>query len=91
MTTFRKALFAAALALGLPGTAVLADGATPPAASVYRDGAQDFAGALSRSIDSRTHDMDIQPNSHRFEQSFSDDNGKTWEPNFVAWLTRISP
>jgi hypothetical protein len=33
---------------------------------------------------------DIQPNSHRFEQSFSDDNGKTWEPNFVASLTRIS-
>lgn len=27
--------------------------------------------------------------SHRFEQSFSDDNGKTWQPNFVANLTRI--
>ena len=30
----------------------------------------------------------ITPNSHRFEQSFSDDGGKTWEPNFVATLTR---
>jgi hypothetical protein len=32
---------------------------------------------------------DIQPDSHRFEQSYSDDGGKTWEPNFVANLTRI--
>lgn len=31
---------------------------------------------------------DITPNSHRFEQSFSDDGGKTWEPNFIAVLTR---
>jgi hypothetical protein len=30
----------------------------------------------------------ISPNSHQFEQSFSDDGGKTWEPNFVATLTR---
>jgi len=33
---------------------------------------------------------DIKPDSHRFEQAYSDDNGKTWEPNFVATLTRIS-
>jgi hypothetical protein len=32
---------------------------------------------------------DIQPDSHRFEQSYSDDGGKTWEPNFVATLTRV--
>lgn len=31
---------------------------------------------------------DITPDSHRFEQSFSDDNGKTWEPNIIAMLTR---
>jgi hypothetical protein len=31
---------------------------------------------------------DITPTSHRFEQSFSDDGGKTWESNFVAKLTR---
>jgi hypothetical protein len=37
----------------------------------------------------RTVWSEIQPNSHHFEQSFSDDNGKTWEPNFVANLTRI--
>jgi hypothetical protein len=32
---------------------------------------------------------DITPNSHHVEQSFSDDGGKTWEPNFVAALTRL--
>lgn len=25
---------------------------------------------------------------HRFEQAFSEDGGKTWEPNFIATLTR---
>jgi len=34
---------------------------------------------------------DINPNSHHVEQSFSDDGGKTWEPNFVAALTREKP
>jgi hypothetical protein len=31
---------------------------------------------------------DITPTAHHFEQSFSDDGGKTWEPNFKATLTR---
>lgn len=31
----------------------------------------------------------ITPNSHQFEQSFSEDGGKTWEPNFRATLTRV--
>jgi hypothetical protein len=31
---------------------------------------------------------DITPTSHHFEQSFSDDGGKTWEVNFKATLTR---
>ncbi len=31
---------------------------------------------------------DITPTSHRFEQAFSNDGGRTWEPNFVATLTR---
>ena len=33
---------------------------------------------------------DITPNSYHFEQSFSDDGGKTWEPNWVATVTRES-
>ena len=31
---------------------------------------------------------DITPTSHQFEQAFSNDGGRTWEPNFVARLTR---
>ena len=32
---------------------------------------------------------DITPNSYRFEQSFSDDGGHTWEANWIAIDTRI--
>jgi hypothetical protein len=32
---------------------------------------------------------DITPTSARFEQSFSDDGGKTWELNWVAIDTRV--
>ncbi len=31
---------------------------------------------------------DITPTSHRFEQAFSADGGKTWEVNFIANLER---
>jgi hypothetical protein len=31
---------------------------------------------------------DIKPDSHRFEESYSDDGGKTWAPAFIANLTR---
>ena len=32
---------------------------------------------------------DITPTSVHFEQSFSDDGGKTWEPNWIAVDTRV--
>jgi hypothetical protein len=32
---------------------------------------------------------DITPNSCRFEQSFSDDGGQTWEVNWIAIDTRV--
>ena len=34
---------------------------------------------------------DITPDSCRFEQSFSDDGGKTWEVNWIAVDTRLKP
>jgi hypothetical protein len=34
---------------------------------------------------------DITPTSFRFEQSFSADGGKTWEPNWIAIFTREKP
>jgi hypothetical protein len=33
---------------------------------------------------------DITPNSCRFEQSFSEDGGKTWEVNWIAVDTRVN-
>lgn len=35
------------------------------------------------------HDFGITPAADRFERSFSGDGDKTWEPNFVASLTRV--
>jgi hypothetical protein len=34
---------------------------------------------------------DIKANTHRFEQDYSDDGGKTWEPNFIAEKTLENP
>jgi len=33
--------------------------------------------------------MDIKPDSARFEQTFSDDEGKTWETNWVMTFNRL--
>ena len=41
-----------------------------------------------RSILVRAVWSDIKPDSHHFEQSYSDDGGKTWAPSFIANLTR---
>jgi hypothetical protein len=32
---------------------------------------------------------DIKRDSHRVEEAFSTDGGKTWEANFIAYLTRL--
>jgi hypothetical protein len=42
-----------------------------------------------RMIQVRNVWTDITPNSCRFEQSFSDDGGKTWELNWIAVDTRV--
>jgi hypothetical protein len=43
----------------------------------------------NRTILVRNVFQDISANSYRFEQSFSDDGGKTWELNWIAIDTRI--
>jgi hypothetical protein len=59
-----------------------------------------FEGGIGTFYDQESYDgrmvlvrqkfMDITPSSYRFEQAFSGDGGTSWEPNFVANLTRIS-
>ncbi len=64
---------------------------SPPAIGEFKNGRGEFYDQEpfnGRSILVRIVWSDITPDSHRFEQSFSDDGGKTWEPNFVATLTR---
>jgi hypothetical protein len=34
---------------------------------------------------------DIKPDSHHFEEAYSDDGGKTWVSDFIADLTRAQP
>jgi hypothetical protein len=62
-----------------------------PAIGEFKNGRGEFFDQETfngRTILVRIVWSDITANSHRFEQSFSDDGGKTWEPNFVARLTR---
>jgi hypothetical protein len=62
-----------------------------PAIGEFKNGRGEFfdqEAYKGRTILVRIVCSDITPNSHRFEQSFSEDGGKTWEPNFVATLTR---
>jgi hypothetical protein len=69
------------------------DGSLGPAAvGEFKNGRGEFFDQEpfnGRSILVRIVWSDITPDSHRFEQSFSDDGGKTWEPNFTAMLTRV--
>jgi hypothetical protein len=64
---------------------------TPGLIGSFQDGrgelfAQDTLNG--RSILVRGVWSDIKPDSHHFEQSYSDDGGKTWAPAFIADLTR---
>jgi hypothetical protein len=62
-----------------------------PSIGEFKNGRGEFYDQESyqgRTILVRIVWSDITPNSHHFEQSFSDDGGKTWEPNFTATLTR---
>src|SRR5215467_7522744 len=57
----------------------------------FRDGRGEFYDQESydgRAIFVRFVFSDITPKSFKFEQAFSDDGGKTWEPNWIATFTR---
>ena len=65
-----------------------------PTIGEFKDGRGEFydeEDVNGRSILARFVWLDIKPDSHRVEQSFSDDGGKTWESNFVADLKRVKP
>jgi hypothetical protein len=63
----------------------------PPTVGEFKNGRGEFYDQEEfngRMILVRNIWMDITANSCRFEQSFSDDGGKTWEPNWIAVDTR---
>jgi hypothetical protein len=66
----------------------------PPTIGEFKDGRGEFfdtepSGPNGRSILVRFVWSDITPNSAHFEQSFSDDGGKTWEVNWITDQTRV--
>jgi hypothetical protein len=64
-----------------------------PIIGEFKNGRGELYGQDSfngRSILVRGIWSDITPNGHKFEQSFSDDGGKTWEINFSGTLERIN-
>jgi len=65
---------------------------TQPTVGEFRNGRGEFFDQETfdgRAIFVKFVISDITPSSCRFEQSFSDDGGKTWEPNWIAVDTRI--
>jgi hypothetical protein len=64
---------------------------TPPLIGTFTHGRGELFSQDTldgRSILVRGVWSDITPDSHHFEQSYSDDGGKTWVPAFIANLTR---
>jgi hypothetical protein len=65
---------------------------TQPTIGEFRNGRGEFYDQEpfnGRAVLVRFVISDITPNSCRFEQSFSDDGGKTWEVNWIAVDTRV--
>jgi hypothetical protein len=63
----------------------------PPVIGEFKNGRGEFFDQETfndRAILVRMVWSDITADSHHVEQSFSEDGGKTWEPNFIATLTR---
>ena len=65
---------------------------SPPAIGQFRNGRGEFFNQETlngRPIIVRFVISDITPSSCRFEQSFSENGGKTWEANWIAVDTRV--
>jgi hypothetical protein len=65
---------------------------TPPSIGEFKNGRGEFYNQDTlngRSILVRFIISEITPTSCHFEQSFSDDGGKTWEANWFATDTRV--
>jgi hypothetical protein len=63
----------------------------PPTIGSFKNGRGEFYDQEyfeGRSILVRYMWSDITPTSARFEQSFSEDGGKTWEPNWISTIER---
>lgn len=66
---------------------------SPPAIGEFRDGRGEFFNSDTydgRTIAVRYTWSDVTPTTHHFEQAFSADGGKSWEPNLKVTLTRES-
>jgi hypothetical protein len=66
---------------------------SPPVIGEFKNGRGEFYGQETfngRTILVRFVISDITPTSVRFEQSFSDNGGKTWEANWIATDTRVN-
>jgi len=64
---------------------------TPPLIGAFKDGRGELFSQDTRKdrvILIRAVWSDITPDSHHFEESYSDDGGKTWVPVLMATLTR---
>jgi hypothetical protein len=64
----------------------------PPVVGQFNNGRGEFYDQEyfeGRAIFVRYVWSDITPTSARFEQSFSDDGGKTWEPNWISTIERV--
>jgi hypothetical protein len=66
--------------------------AMPPTVGHYTNGRGEFYDQEEfngKPIVVRYVWSEITPTSARFEQSFSADGGKTWEPNWISTVTRV--
>jgi hypothetical protein len=67
---------------------------TPPLIGSFKDGRGELFSSdtfNNRTILVRGVWSEIKPDSHHFEESYSNDGGKTWAPAFIANLTREKP